>query len=64
MEDCKYCNGEEYLRKRIESGIVDMWVDVDNDLCIERDTGLKYSDMDFDSYVEINYCPMCGRKLK
>ena len=50
---CEYCNGNVDERPFLDS----------KDLYISEDGWLTLSDEDYD-FCEINFCPMCGRKLK
>ena len=54
---CEYCDGE---CKDFELNYVSMSLDKDGDLCIDYNHGWE----GFTEYKHINYCPMCGRKLK
>ena len=50
---CEYCNGDVDERPFLDS----------EDLYISEDGWLTLSDEDHD-FCKINFCPMCGRKLK
>ena len=58
---CKYCDGT-FNKSRFPST---SWVHVD---ISAKDNTLDFSyegeDMEYEIAIKINYCPMCGRKLK
>ena len=55
---CKYCDLKSGDKKRLNSG----W---DVDLTIERhnDSYMLVAESSESCEIEINHCPMCGRKL-
>lgn len=58
---CKYCLGDvedrKYIAEDIElSSDISLYVDGNNLLDMSDETGFSVS-------IEVNYCPMCGRKL-
>lgn len=59
---CKYCDGELLLAKKdFDLGRkLEISIDDGSELCIWID----HNDLYHEEYIPINYCPMCGRKLK
>lgn len=51
---CDFCEKQQLIEKY---GFI-VYIDSDNDLCVDRVVGDEFA------YYDINYCPMCGRKLK
>ena len=58
MNTCEYCKPKPKLlfENRLELMIISETLDIE----VEGD----YSGSGISDYVDINYCPMCGRKLK
>lgn len=62
-QGCEYCSGNNYRdRKKIPQ----MNTGTTAEIIIDSDNTIYVSNMDEDisiSTIEINYCPMCGRRL-
>ncbi|EAC6234764.1 hypothetical protein EIM30_07085 [Listeria monocytogenes] len=57
---CEYCNDQRTVRTHIEtSGGHEIEIDNDNDFSITLDLDISE---DF-IWIEIKYCPWCGRSL-
>ena len=65
---CEYCKGSKFIQEGKETGIkangyvgLDVWLDY-NKLNIDGSVDV-YEPNYIEIEIEINYCPMCGRKL-
>lgn len=64
MGKCSYCNGNHKLKlhraaniRAIQSYVVKCEDDTDGTIVIENTSGMP-------AYIDINYCPMCGKDLR
>lgn len=61
---CKFCSEKRAIAIRDNEDEYSLLIDEDRaylyDLFNNPNT---FKDIDSDNYFEINYCPMCGRKL-
>ena len=60
---CQYCDGTKQICDTKRGCGFDLLIDKD-DLEIYVNNDNYGHECDFDSSVEIKYCPMCGRSLK
>ncbi len=59
---CNFCKPKEEIKKKESLSLILEMILVDKDLKLTYDA---YScDSSFQEYIEINYCPMCGKKLE
>lgn len=50
---CKYCEGEERIARFGDKNVMYIYK---GELSVSKDGNTTYS-------VDVNYCPMCGRKI-
>lgn len=74
--ECLYCNGESSsdlidTMKLVERSLDDyayvgvrVWIDEDNDIRVFAVTDKNSTFAHTECSFKINYCPMCGRKLR
>lgn len=55
---CKFCEGRKIHKVEIQDIVFN--IQINNDEIIIRS---KTEDSTSDIYIDINYCPMCSRKL-
>lgn len=63
---CKYCENEKEVIKECKFNECDLELFIDMDETLAINTYNHSSSFTEDIYenIEINYCPMCGRKLR
>jgi hypothetical protein len=63
---CKYCEDKKEVIKTSKFNECDLeiFIDVDNSLCINAYNHSSSLTEDICENFEINNCPMCGRELK
>ncbi|WP_167630384.1 hypothetical protein [Listeria valentina] len=59
MEECKYCQTVNGTRGTLHVDVAGGEV-----LYINDEAQLEFSDKGSELKIDINYCPMCGRKLE
>lgn len=61
---CEYCKYDYSAKPIVKDRTTEISIETaDSELYIDYDSG-GYEASYFRHYLKINYCPMCGRKLK